>query len=169
MGTLKTKSSAMPATVLNSEALYNHWNGHRKLTRRIIEAFPEGKLFTYSIGGMRPFAELIIEMLIMSAPGIRGVVAGTWPNYYDLEASIKPATKQELLQLWDEATEELNILWPQIPAKRFQENDKFFGYYEGSIYSSILYVIDNEVHHRGQGYVYLRSLGIEPPSFEDRS
>ena len=27
-----------------------------------------------------------------------------------------------------------------------------------------LYVIDNEIHHRGQGYVYLRALGIEPPS-----
>ncbi|WP_367868755.1 DinB family protein [Pedobacter sp. WC2423] len=28
--------------------------------------------------------------------------------------------------------------------------------------------MDNEIHHRGQGYVYLRSLGIEPPFFWDR-
>jgi uncharacterized damage-inducible protein DinB len=33
----------------------------------------------------------------------------------------------------------------------------------------ILYVIGNEIHHRGQGYVYLRALAIEPPSFYDRS
>ena len=33
----------------------------------------------------------------------------------------------------------------------------------------ILYVIDNEIHHRGQGYVYLRALGIEPPPFWERS
>ncbi|HEU4878313.1 MAG TPA: DinB family protein [Gemmatimonadaceae bacterium] len=33
------------------------------------------------------------------------------------------------------------------------------------IYGLINYIIDNEVHHRGQGYVYLRSLGIEPPPF----
>lgn len=33
----------------------------------------------------------------------------------------------------------------------------------------ILYAIDNEIHHRGQGYVYLRSLGIEPPPFYERS
>jgi uncharacterized damage-inducible protein DinB len=25
------------------------------------------------------------------------------------------------------------------------------------------------VHHRGQGYVYLRALGIEPPPFYDRA
>jgi uncharacterized damage-inducible protein DinB len=29
-------------------------------------------------------------------------------------------------------------------------------------------VIDNEIHHRGQGYVYLRALGIEPPPFCER-
>jgi uncharacterized damage-inducible protein DinB len=26
----------------------------------------------------------------------------------------------------------------------------------------------NEIHHRGQGYVYLRTLGIEPPPFYER-
>jgi uncharacterized damage-inducible protein DinB len=29
-------------------------------------------------------------------------------------------------------------------------------------------VIDNEVHHRAQGYVYLRALGLEPPHFWER-
>ncbi|RYD85889.1 MAG: damage-inducible protein DinB, partial [Sphingobacteriales bacterium] len=33
---------------------------------------------------------------------------------------------------------------------------------------NILYFIDNEIHHRGQGYVYLRALGIEPPFFWER-
>ena len=28
--------------------------------------------------------------------------------------------------------------------------------------------IDNEIHHRGQAYVYLRALGIEPPHFWER-
>jgi hypothetical protein len=32
----------------------------------------------------------------------------------------------------------------------------------------LLYVIDNEVHHRAQGFVYLRALGVEPPPFYDR-
>ncbi|MEJ6979249.1 DinB family protein [Pedobacter sp. P351] len=29
-------------------------------------------------------------------------------------------------------------------------------------------MIDNEIHHRGQAYVYLRSLGITPPFFWER-
>jgi uncharacterized damage-inducible protein DinB len=32
----------------------------------------------------------------------------------------------------------------------------------------ILYVVDNEIHHRGQGYVYLCALGVEPPPFWER-
>ncbi|WP_245808378.1 DinB family protein [Deinococcus hopiensis] len=33
---------------------------------------------------------------------------------------------------------------------------------------SVLYGIDNEIHHRGQGDVYLRALGVEPPAFYSR-
>jgi uncharacterized damage-inducible protein DinB len=163
----KTMTSSV--NVLNSEQILNHWQGHRRVTRRAIEAFPEEQLFNYSIGGMRPFAQLITEMLIMSAPGIRGVVEGKWPSYDEVAGSIKPTSKKELLALWDQSTEEINALWPKISKERFQENDKFFGQYEGAIYWSVLYVIDNEIHHRAQGYVYLRSLGIEPPAFWDRS
>ena len=39
----------------------------------------------------------------------------------------------------------------------------------GILHDLILYVIDNEVHHRGQGYVYLRAMGIEPPPFYERA
>jgi len=62
--------------VIPAPALLEHWQGHRRLTRRVIEAFPEDQLFSFSI--------------------------------------------------------------------------------------------DNEIHHRGQAYVYLRALGIEPPPFYER-
>jgi uncharacterized damage-inducible protein DinB len=70
--------------------------------------------------------------------------------------------------MWDQATDELNTLWPQIPPERFHENLVAFGMYPGRASDLILYVIDNEIHHRGQGYVYLRSLGVEPPPFYER-
>lgn len=169
MEMLDSKTQVAKAPVITSDVLLNQWLGHRRLTRRVIEAFPENELFHFSVGGMRPFAQLVMEILRMGAPGIRGVVTGTWASYKEVEDSIKPATKAELLRLWDEATEEITMLWPQISANRFQETDKFLGLYEGPIYWSILYLVDNEIHHRGQGYVYLRSLGIVPPYFWDRN
>jgi uncharacterized damage-inducible protein DinB len=165
----ETKKNNLEATVLTSKTLLAHWQGHRGLTRRVIEAFPEDKLFTYSVGGMRPFADLTIEMIHMGAPGVRGAVTRKWPTWKELEQEFKnPGTKAALLAMWDKATEQINALWSEITPERFQEVDKVFGQYEGTIYWGIFYFIDNEIHHRGQGYVYLRSLGIEPPAFWDR-
>jgi uncharacterized damage-inducible protein DinB len=150
---------------ITPEALLAHWQGHRRLTRRILDAFPDDKLFTFSIGGMRPFGALALEMLTMAVPMVRGAVTGEWTA----PGSRDPRPKKELLRLWDESTAELNALWPQIPAERFQETITAFGQYTGVLHDLMLYVIDNEIHHRGQGYVYLRALGIEPPPFYERS
>ena len=161
------EEEVITATVILPEALLAHWQGHRGLTRKTIEAFPEKELFTYSIGGMRPFSELVLEMLGMAVPGVKGMATGTWDKFEDAQLS-KPASKEELLARWDETTVQLNELFPQIPLQRFSETDVAFGQWPGTITSFVLYFIDNEVHHRGQGYVYLRSLGIEPPPFWDR-
>ncbi len=154
--------------VISPEQLLRHWQNHRKLTRRVIEAFPEKELYEYSIGGMRPFAELAMEIVGMAVPGMKGIVTGNWENGQEVFSKKVPATKEALLKLWDETTNEINQLWAKIPAHRFQEVDRAFGLYEGPGYFTIWYWIDNEIHHRGQGYVYLRSLGIEPPPFWDR-
>src|SRR4030095_12002519 len=85
------------SNVFTQESLLKHWQGHRGLTRKMIEAFPEDKLFTYSVGGMRPFAELVYEFLGMAVPGVTGVATGKWQQWADAK---KVSTKEELLNLW---------------------------------------------------------------------
>lgn len=158
------------ATFITPQALLEHWQGHRRVTRKVIEAFPEDKLFTYSIGGMRPFAKLVMEMLTIGAPGLRGIVERKWEKYQDIETRFSNVkTRAELLRLWDESTREIDELWPRISPQRFQEEEKIFNMYDGYNHSHVQYFIDNEIHHRSQGYVYLRSLGIEPPHFAIRN
>jgi uncharacterized damage-inducible protein DinB len=149
---------------ISPEGLINHWQGHRRLTRRVIDAFPDDKLFTYSVGGMRPFGELAIEMLGMAVPMLEGVVTDKW-NW----SMPQIKSKSDLLDQWDNATEQLNQLWKQIPAEKFHTKMTAFGQYTGIAHDLLLYVIDNEIHHRGQGYVYLRALGISPPPFYERN
>lgn len=152
--------------VVTSQELLDHWQGHRALTRRAIEAFPEEAFFSHTIGGMRTFAEMVMELLGIAAPGIREIATGiSAPLNEHLEHGNK---KDRLLELWDKATAEINTYWAQIKEEQFQQNIKIFGQYDGTVMSSILYFIDNEIHHRGQAYVYLRSLGIEPPAFYER-
>ena len=157
-------SSSADAPILTPQQFLEHWKGHRALTRRVIDAFPEDKLFTYSVGGMRPFSALAMEFIGMAVPTLNGVITGQWSQY----AEAKATTKAELLGQWDAATAQINELWPKIPAARFQEVDTAFGQWKMAIYDLLLYIRDNEIHHRGQGYVYLRSLGIEPPHFWER-
>ncbi|MCU1335401.1 MAG: DinB family protein [Bryobacterales bacterium] len=166
MASAANVSSPDKVPVLTAEVLLAHWQGHRRLTRRMIEAFPEDKLFSFSVGGMRPFSELAMEFVKMAAPIACGVATGKWTSFGE---AASPKTKAALLALWDQSTEEINAVWPTIPAHRFAEVDKAFGQWENSGINTILYAIDNETHHRGQGYVYLRALGIEPPAFYDRS
>ena len=152
------------AVFITPEALLAHWQGHRRLTRRVIEAFPEDQLFAFTVGGMRSFGELAMEMNSMAEPMVLGTATGEWNLSFDRE----PRPKAEILRKWDESTHRLNELWPQIPTERFGETMTAFGQYEGVVHDLLLYVIDNEIHHRGQGYVYLRALGIEPPPFYER-
>jgi uncharacterized damage-inducible protein DinB len=161
-----TTAEKQTLSIITSSELLQHWQGHRSLTRKVIEAFPEKEFFEYSIGNMRPFAKMVQELLAIAAPGLREIVFGATEN---LNEHIRAAdSKTNILKLWDEATDEINSYWPQLTDDRFHDTILAFGKYEGSVYSSILYFIDNEIHHRGQGYVYLRSLGIEPPAFWDR-
>ncbi|HEY9008057.1 MAG TPA: DinB family protein [Ohtaekwangia sp.] len=158
--------------VITPENLLEHWQGHRRVTRRVIEAFPEDKFFNYSVGGMRPFADMVMEMLGMAVPGLEGLITGKWVSGEEANALFSkraPSTRAEVLRLWDETTDKINELWPQIPPPRFQEVDVAFGQYEAPMHFIVFYWIDNEIHHRGQAYVYLRSLGIAPPPFWDRN
>ena len=68
-------------TALTAELVLAHWQGHRRLTRRMIEAFPEDKLFSFCVGGMRPFSELAMEFIKMAAPIVRNVATGKWASF----------------------------------------------------------------------------------------
>ncbi len=163
-----TLNQSVMAELLSPQELFTHWQGHRALTRRTILAFPEKELFTFSIGGMRPFSQLVMEMATLAGPGVKGIASGEWVPIDHTGGAQRPTTKEELLDYWDAITEEMNTYWPAIEPARFLKVEKAFGAYEGTNFSTIQYLIDNEIHHRGQGYVYLRALGIEPPAFWDR-
>lgn len=150
--------------LISPEQFLAHWQGHRRLTRRLIEAFPDDQLWSFSIGGMRSFGVMVLELLAVGPPMLKGIVTGEW---IAVDEKRQP-TKAELLALWDADTVTLDEFFPQIPLEKFQEHQVAFGQYPGLVYDLLLYGIDNEIHHRGQGYVYLRALGITPPEFFQR-
>lgn len=157
---METKAQQM---IISQEQLLKHWQGHRGLTRRVIETFPEEQLFNFTVGEMRPFGEMVQELLGIAGPGIKGLVTRDWEALKE-EFAVENS-KERLLELWDQATVEIDEWFPKLTTDDFQETVLAFGQYENKIYCTLMYFIDNEIHHRGQGYVYLRALGLEPPYF----
>lgn len=151
--------------IITSNDLLKHWQGHRALTRRVIELFPEQDFFNFSIGGMRTMSQLTNEFLAMEAPGLKAIVNREECPYTE-RGNFK--TKAEYLEQWDKDTQDINQYWTQLKDEDFAQNFKLFGQYEFPVVQNILYFIDNGVHHRGQAFVYLRALGITPPFFWDR-
>lgn len=158
--------NAAAVAALTPALLLRHWLGHRRLTRRTIQAFPDAELFVYRAAGMRPFGAIVHELNVFMPLAVRGAATGewSWPDGGDAA----PTTKRELLRAFDDATRVLETHLPDISSARFLEVDQPIGSREEPVISTLLYFLDNEVHHRGQGFVYLRELGIEPPAFYQR-
>ena len=153
--------------IITPEELASHWKGHRGLTRKLIEVFPEKEFFEFSIGGMRPAAQLIQEMMDVSTGGVREMAGG---ESGDIAGhAVKATTIAEALAIWDENTTDLFENLAKIPVTKFHDRILSFGQYEGTIWGNIFYFLDNEIHHRAQAYVYLRSLEVEPPAFWERN
>ena len=96
----------MSTPFLNTAEFLEHWQGHRNLTRRVIETFPEKELFEFSVGGMRTFAELAKELLAIAAPGLKEIVNRESVPFDEKSENIK--TKADILKAWDESTEIIN-------------------------------------------------------------
>lgn len=163
---METTTNTTVKTVMTPTELLAHWQGHRALTRRVIEVFPEDQLFTYTLGGMRPFAAMVEELLGIAAPGIQEIVDNTT---VELKEKLNHEnSKEKLLAFWDDTTTKIDAYWDAMEQVDYNKVYLSFGTYEGTVQSAIFYFIDNEIHHRAQAYVYLRSLGIEPPFFYER-
>jgi uncharacterized damage-inducible protein DinB len=162
--TVPADVSAATAPVLSLPDFIAHWQGHRALTRRVIEAFPEGQLFSFSLGSMRPFGVQATEIHLVDAMTVTALRSGEWP---EPDWTAGPTDKAGLLAAWDEVSADLAEHGPHTDPAFFTRTHALpWGEMPGWV--AAIYAVDNEIHHRAQGYVYLRALGIEPPAFYDR-
>lgn len=153
------------AAIVSPQDFLSHWLGHRALTRRVIEAFPEDQLFTFSAAPpMRSFGEMGGELHFVSQMTLGGLLSGEWQ---EPDWSSAPSSKAHLLTEWDALSARIEGEFSRIDPAAFARTHKLpWGEMPGWV--AALYAVDNEIHHRGQGYVYLRALGIEPPPFWER-
>ena len=146
--------------LLTPSALLSNFKDARALTRNVIEAFPEKDLFEFSIANLRPFSQMVEEFLMITNYIFTETLHEKHTPFYT-EGQF-PTTKTEVLALWDKVTEIIDREWKEVG-----DYTQSLTIYQMTFTFAqwILYAIENESHHRGQGYTYLRDLGNEPPFF----
>jgi len=155
------------SALITPQDLLEHWQSHRRLTRKTLEAFPEDQLFTFQPAPpMRSFGAMLLEITGMVYPTLQGFKTGEWSTVMTNYSGVN--SKAALLEAFAETDAYLNETLPTISTERMLERESVYGFPVQPLYHALLYLIDNEIHHRAQGFVYLRLLGIEPPSFYKR-
>ena len=151
-----------PQITQTPQAFVTEWLSHRHLTRQVIEAFPEDQLFTFTVAPpMRPFGDMAWEIHGVTAYTLDGLVTDHWgePRWSGF-----PRTQEALLTAWDDLSARIASELPSVSPTRYAEK-KTLAWGPMTGLRAARGVLENETHHRGQGYVYLRALGITPPDF----
>jgi hypothetical protein len=98
------------------------WQRHEiqhRLTVRVVEAFPEDKLFEFTpIAPMRTFAQIAGELLQLEAMIVHGVATGEWKTWDQESPHAKHATKAEIVAALNAVHQTSSKLWPQITSER---------------------------------------------------
>lgn len=162
------------ASLVSKDRFLEIWEANRRLTLKTIEAFPDDQLLGYTpVEPLRSFGAMLLEVAYLELDYMRGIATGEWRYEGGEEAFARrpgAPSRAKLLGVLEEVRAQTRAWWPAIPEDRLltTEPDPFFGGPPDMLIQRLEYAVENEIHHRAQGYVYLRLLGIEPPAFYDR-
>lgn len=147
------------------------WEDNRRLTDKVANALVEaGAIDQTPVAGMRPFRKMLLEIWGMEQVYVRGLAHEQW-QWEALPDTLGAAPIEETLAFGRQVREETRRLWPTISfdALAKERPAPFEWHPQGRAIEWLTYSLENEIHHRGQGYVYLRLLGQEPPAFYIRT
>ncbi len=137
-----------------------YWDNVRKLTLHLLELFPEDQMTFRPTKDVRNVAEQFTHIVDVELYIRRGLVNQDW--IYRSSPDFPILEKKSLYDRLYNEHQRTNDFLKMMPEGRFMKTyETKFGSISGE---AIIYVaIDEEIHHRGNLYVYLRLLGIEPP------
>lgn len=151
---------------MNKQSLIPQWDMQRLrvgVGLRLVELVPADKLDSHPIPNMRTPKELIVHMFGFLAGGMEGLVAGALGNT-DEKALVASLGDRAKLLAW------ARECWGRADAAFAKVTDAHLSAMVttpwGESYPGVAifgFAPDEFLHHRGQLYVYLRALGVEPP------
>ncbi|HBZ00009.1 MAG TPA: hypothetical protein DEO84_01685 [candidate division Zixibacteria bacterium] len=141
-------------------AIIKYWDNVRRLTLDVLERFPDDKLSYRPIPTVRTVAEQFEHILAEEIFVRNGLMLKLWENVPSPnEACTDKGVLAEMLRREHETTSRVLRMLPPDTFGVFHETP----YGQMTTEAVIYLTIDEEIHHRGNLYVYLRLLNIVPP------
>jgi uncharacterized damage-inducible protein DinB len=145
---------------MEKTAIVKYWDNVRHLTLDVLEHFPADSFGFRPKPEMRSVAEQFSHILAVELGVRNGLILNMWeaPPSPAQDYSGKEMLKQTLRREHGKTSKVLRVLPPEA-----------FGHFHETRYGrlsaeALIYMaIDEEIHHRGNLYVYLRLLDIVPP------
>lgn len=145
---------------MTKSAILKYWENVRKLTLRVFDLFPQDKFDFRPVDEVRSVAEQFDHILICELYARIGLLTGTWDkSAFSGERDLSRNRLRDKLYSENKKTLGLFRMLPEGQFMKVYETP--FGAISGE--ALIYETIDEEIHHRGNLYVYLRLLGIAPP------
>ncbi len=145
---------------MTKSEIIKYWRNVRALTLNVLERFPDEEMAFRPAEGIRTAAEQFDHILAVELYFRKGLAQNVWGPVPTPGLGI--ISKAELYDRLSREHEETGCVLRVLPESAFTGyHQTRFGRLTGE---GVLYVgIDEEIHHRGNLYIYLRLLGIEPP------
>jgi uncharacterized damage-inducible protein DinB len=145
---------------MTKNEILKYWENVRKLTIRVFDQFPHDKFDFRPVDSVRSVAEQFDHILVVELYSRIGILTEVWDlSPFKGERDLSRENLRE--KLYNENKKTLGLL-RMLPEGRFIKTyETPFGTISGE--AAIYVALDEEIHHRGNLYTYLRLLGIEPP------
>ena len=146
------------------EFFIKRWESEQPAFSKVLRAIP-GEQLDYKPHERSTSAgdlawQLALEQQQMSEIVERGEV--------HFEPPQRPATVEEILAVWDKATEEIRSRLPRLDEATCAREAKFFvggkAVWTATVGDMLWGYLFDMVHHRGQMSAYLRPMGAKVPS-----
>src|SRR5699024_3286338 len=118
------------------------------------------------------FARMLLEIAGLEHFFIRGLAENIWEWVPDEATHPEISDTQEIFTILEETRNDTSRVWPTISKEQLLTAHSAPPDYAGPDAPPLDWLqgaLENEIHHRGQAYAYLRYLGVEPPMFWDRN
>ena len=145
---------------MKKSAIIKYWRNVRALPLEVLDRFPESQMSFRPAKSIRTAAEQFDHILAVELYIRKGLTENAWGPVPTPGLGI--STKKGLLEKLTWEHEETGRVLRMLPESSFEGfYQTRFGRLSGE---GIIYLgIDEEIHHRGNLYTYLRLMGIEPP------